>query len=113
VFEWLRAGDFGVPPKPRAVPGTGRGQELRTKRRIRVKSKRQKLLSVWKKIKRSVRGRPGDSGISTQRVKSLMEHALVVRTGLGANRRATAQCRVIRALSADISTAFSTAVSEN
>jgi hypothetical protein len=108
----FRRGLSGPPEHP-SPPSRREGPEPRTERKIRVKSKRQKLLSVWKKIKRSVRARPGGSGISTQRVKSLMEHVLVVRTGLGANRRATAQCRAIRALSTDISTAFSTAVSEN
>jgi hypothetical protein len=68
---------------------------------------------MWKKNERSVSDARLSGPISEFLRNSLMAHGLLVRTGVGANRSATAKRRAFRDLSAGISTGFSAAVSEN
>jgi hypothetical protein len=68
---------------------------------------------MWKKNERSGFDAGLSGPISEFLSNSLMVHGLLVRTGVGANRSATAKLRGFRDLSAGISTDFSAAVSEN
>jgi hypothetical protein len=68
---------------------------------------------MWKKNERSGSDARLSGPISDFPRNSLMVHGLLVRTGVGANRSATAKRRGFWELSAGISTDFSAAVSEN
>jgi hypothetical protein len=68
---------------------------------------------MWKKNERSSTQRALCRRISLIFDNLLMEKGLFVRTGVGANRTATAKRRGFRTVSTEISTDFSAAASEN
>jgi hypothetical protein len=68
---------------------------------------------MWKKNERSRAARRATGAIRRESPNLLTARRLFHRTGLGANRRRGARRRAFRALSAEISTGFSAAVSEN